>query len=846
MAISNNQRDTTDIIDAIRQKADAYAPEWKFDMEQPDMGTVLAVLFADMMEGTIKQFRRLPDNYQLQFYNLLGENLLPAREAKGYVTFSTVNDEVSGAYVKEGTRVLGDTGEGEKIAFETKEGLYVSPAELKSLYYVNGGNDYISVPLSLPIAEQQKHNQQSHIFYIGHATAFCIKTEGEIMLDFHLLREDFGTESEQFFMNRITWYYYSTEGFVEFPDFRYEEGKVYLYKKRNMPAFKQTEIEGKESYWLKLEADCLKAETCISFQRLTVSASGHYLIPEIIYDGNMELDMDCFMPFGERPYPYAEIYISSEEIFSQKGAWIQMNFELEFMEIPSELKSPDIPINWRGIMHQSEFREPEPVDILISSVIWEYYNGYGWTRIPDTGCYETLFSEKYGKKKITIKFRCPEDMYPFLLSAKQSNCIRIRISKMINLYAMDGIYIVPQIRHLTMHYWYEKEEMFPHYAYAVNRLRTKSVCCSQEFTPFYNLFPNREMLYMSFSRPLKEAEICILFVLEKDKRNLQVQYRYECYGKNGWQVMKVEDDTLHLSKTGLVTLYREHIFERHEFFGCEGYWLRIVQETEEKVSQCTDFSRITGIYINSTAVCAGKKSGANGNLLPEMIQTMDRSIGYINKVTNYRAMAGGYDEETMEQAVKRVASALRHQERAVTAKDYEDVVKSSVRNILQVRCFPGRDAEGKKAPGHITLTVLPEKKRDYNQYFENMKEDIYQCLLPHMNQQIYQEKRLHIVEPEWISLNLYMTIVARDSRHLYQLKEKINQRINAFLDPVSGNFDGKGWKIGTLPTMLQIQNLCSQMEEILYVKNISLKDEGHKSCYVLGIGGEHEIEVIPE
>lgn len=91
-----------------------------------------------------------------------------------------------------------------------------------------------------------------------------------------------------------------------------------------------------------------------------------------------------------------------------------------------------------------------------------------------------------------------------------------------------------------------------------------------------------------------------------------------------------------------------------------------------------------------------------------------------------------------------------------------------------------------------------------------------------------------------------MTVVAKGSSRQFPLREKLIQKINTFLDPVTGNFDGTGWKIGVLPSVLQIENLCSQVEEILYVKHISLKDESPSGCYVLGAGGNHEIEMIPE
>ena len=89
MAVSDFLKEKSDdTVNTIKNRSLSYTPEWSFDTEQPDMGTALGLLFADMMGDTLKRFYRLPSKYQLQFYNLLGLEPLPPDEASGYVTFS--------------------------------------------------------------------------------------------------------------------------------------------------------------------------------------------------------------------------------------------------------------------------------------------------------------------------------------------------------------------------------------------------------------------------------------------------------------------------------------------------------------------------------------------------------------------------------------------------------------------------------------------------------------------------------------------------------------------------------------------------------------------------------------
>lgn len=831
------KRETDNIIDSIEKQAAIYTPEWIFSEEHMDMGSMLALLFADMMQDTLESFYGLPERYQIQFYNLLGANQQPPTPARGYVTFSTVNDEVMGSYVEEGMEVSGSGENSEQVLLETLKEIYVSPARLKSLFYLDGKTDYISPPILLPFILSGQDNRQSHVLYVGHDTALPIMTEGELMLDFHIPDNIRGKKNIAFLQEKVCWSYHSSDGYVEFPNPRFEGGRVFLQKSRSMPSFCRTEMQESETYWIKMEVKTMEPESHIEFPGLSLCAAGTRIEPELIYDGNMELYAEHFLPFGEQPYPYAELYIASNEVFSRKGASISMNLEIELEEYDTRQNIPDMPLSWHTVMHKKEFDIPEPVNITVDSVIWEYYNGFGWTKLPGSARYENLFREQPEDVKFIISFTCPDDIKPFLLSSGEYCCIRMRVVKMQNLYAMNGIYQTPCIKKLTLDYHYEGG-MAPQATFAVNQLRTKQLTCSREFIPFYSDFSADRMFYLCFSKPLSEAGIRLLFMLEKENMSPINQCRYEFYGKEGWSLLQVEDETFDLTQTGLVSFQQSHNFYKHTFFEEEGYWMRIVMENPDM-----DIPDIRGIYLNSTTVCTKGDSGKQGNLSSGAVDKMERHIGFINQVTNYGAVFGGCDREPYERAVRRMASTLRHQERAVTAKDYEDIVYGGVRDILQVCCFSGRDEKGEVAPGHIALAILSPE--DESTSFTYWKERVYQCLKPYVDRRLYEEGRLHIVEPERVTMKVYMTAVVDKSYPFYQMKETISQRINAFLDPTTGNFDGKGWRIGTLPTVMQIQNICNQISGLLYVRSISLQDTS-KGCYVLGLGKKHEIEVIPE
>lgn len=835
------------LLDILQNRAEQIVPEWKLDLEHPDIGTVLALLFTDMLAGSAKHFSLAVRDYPVHLYNMLGMDLLPSGEAGGYITFQTVNDEVPGAYVEQGSRVSGTDENGKVISYDTTEGLFVSSARYLAACFVDGQGDRISQLLSLPLRAEKLTDRQSHELYIGHSYLLGIMTEGELIVNLHDVSDLRMETPSPEMMDGVRWFYYSTDGIIPFSEQRYEEGRIYLLKKKSMPAFAPFCMQDENCFWLKAEMGKMKPGEEIVFPGLSLASAGECIQADYIYDGNMELGGEDFLPFGERPYVWQEVFICSGEVLSKKGAEITLSFDWEIIEFPGDIKTVPEMINWKNIMKESDFPKTEPTNVSISAVSFEYYNGMGFTRIPGMNLYSGLFGTESTSGSEKLIFQCPEDICSCLVSAMETWCIRIRICRLSAPYAVDGVYRMPRIKNCLLAYRYGEAGMFAEHAFCRNQLKEEAVACMEKSIPFYHTFPAEKMLYLAFSRAMNEEEIRILFQILEGNQQMVFSCRYEYYGQTGWQILKVYDDTLSLSRTGTISFTAEHDFRKKDFFGLEGYWIRIIWEAEENNTIASPEKEvlppIEGIYINSVAAAAVPGSGSMGNLPSGAVNSMGKSIGFISRVENIEAMSGGYDAEVTEQAVKRGATVLRHRNRAVTARDYEDIVQSRVRSIRQVRCFSGRNASGEKQPGHITLAVLPQEGE---MHFGQIRRNILDCLLPYMDKQLYQEKRLHIVEPSWVEIRIYMGIIASRSAKSYLLREKIRRRIQEFLHPVSGNFDHNGWRIGTLPNAVQIANLCNQMEEILYMQHISLEQESGAGIYILGCSGQHKIEITTE
>ena len=103
--------------------------------------------------------------------------------------------------------------------------------------------------------------------------------------------------------------------------------------------------------------------------------------------------------------------------------------------------------------------------------------------------------------------------------------------------------------------------------------------------------------------------------------------------------------------------------------------------------------------------------GTGGNVRSETITELKSSIAYVSRVTNHAPALGGLDAETLDEAMFRAKSLLRTRYRAVTADDYEELVRQAFPGrVARVRCLQTALAGGRggaPSPGQVYVMLIP-------------------------------------------------------------------------------------------------------------------------------------------
>lgn len=862
-----------ELLNEVKKRAVSYVPEWRFHDENPDIGTALATVYADMLAGTKVRFERFLEKSKISFFQCLDADVLPATPAKGYVCFSLVDEQMESECVPAHTLVYAESDETElgKIPYEVEDEVYVTPAKIECIYQVFNDRDYLEkkydkkdATCSFYVFDTDGENLQSHMVYFGTEEPFDIHSDTSIDVLFQSVGERLLPNDllERFLkQEQVEITYSSEEGFLPFKEIQLNEHKLIFHKGKKQPPFAKTMLFGEEKFYIRFQVKNIKPFKNLILSRATWNVKALGILPDSILADGVDASVDKFLPFGENLSIYNECYICSNEVLGKKGANITLSFFLKFLMVPLDGDPMRDEVEWDWIMNESSMKERKEYEISIGEVIWEYYNGVGWKKLKLMDTSENVFEKKLGSNGSFVKMRfiCPEDIHPFLVNAEEGFCIRARISKLNNMYKINGYYLSPIMERTLFEYGYDEKPIHCESIYSENNHSVEQILLGQECYPWKQTSDSVGTMYFGLSTAPIGGPIKLLFLLEKPLPKENKNFTWEYYQKDGWKRLYVVDQTEQCSKTGVVTFVGRKDFCRASFFGEDLYWIRVKDETDYfgKLQQRYAFPHILDIKWNATKV----QATIGGNLTNQQVggvKKLGQSIGYINQVTNPTPLIGGYDEESVEDCISRNAQMLTNQNFAITRRDYERIAKVASRSVRKAKCYSGYDKNGDKEEGAITLVVLTEHYKSSSNQFHRIKDEIVSYFQTRMNGNTFYSRKLYVIEPKFVKLCVSGEVITSDYNYLSQVRKGIQQELSLYLNPIHGSVSRKGWDIGVLPNKIQIRNVLIDVPHVTGVNKITVLaylstnggwkevdfEQVRKERYCIPMNGEHEIEIL--
>lgn len=622
-----DSRDLSMLIEQMKEMVPFYTPEWRFSPSEPDPGTALFFIVADMLQETRQRLNRAPLKNFISFLNMLDVTLLPAKPAQTHVTFSLSEGAQRPVYVPKGTLLSAADPNGEdEIGFETTQGLYVTPAQVTALYNGSSAQDRIvrlreklgantgrdgaaSEDWTTPVPlfhVREGDDLQEHALYIRHDLLLDIRHPAVVRLE---LNHTLSRFKEPMLCETLTdretveWSYWDGDGWRRFDRVTRSHNVIALRKtvKRELRA---TEINGVTGRWIRcrivsrqgvaaalltreLELDRIRLHS--EYDGAAESGAGSTGIPpEMLFHNDLELEKSGCYPFSEQFLPYGTFYISSEEAFSKKEGTITLDFTLR--AIPNLLRlGPEPEIDWKLIMKRSKVDKKDPPFISILQVVWEYWNGQSWVRLFDHPRYESLFcrpSLEEAERK-TVEFECPADMEPTYVNSHFNYWIRVRVLSMDPINTPEAVYLSPWIEEIGLRYEFGSRKFPVQHCMTYNNVEYKdqtylTMTGGQPFRAFYGMDCRFPAMYMGFDQPPRKGPISMYFSLQQQKYTddemplIEWEYLRKEGNEARWATLKAFDETNGFTQSGTVQFIGPEDMTPEPLFGKEHYWIRAI------------------------------------------------------------------------------------------------------------------------------------------------------------------------------------------------------------------------------------------------------------------------------
>ncbi|MFJ9469605.1 putative baseplate assembly protein [Streptomyces caniferus] len=208
--------------------------------------------------------------------------------------------------------------------------------------------------------------------------------------------------------------------------------------------------------------------------------------------------------------------------------------------------------------------------------------------------------------------------------------------------------------------------------------------------------------------------------------------------------------------------------------------------------------------------------GRSGNVARGAIQVLRSSIPYVARVENREAARGGVDGETVQEAKVRAPIALRAQERAVTARDYEELARRAAPEVARIACLAVDPAEptagastgtagqggaaGRTGENAVRVLVVPQAVPDRGGRlrFEQLVpgQELLGRITGFLDERRPLGTRLAVGPPFYQGVTVVATLHSFRAARAERVRAEALDALYAYLDPLTGGAHGEGWPFG--------------------------------------------------
>jgi predicted phage baseplate assembly protein len=235
--------------------------------------------------------------------------------------------------------------------------------------------------------------------------------------------------------------------------------------------------------------------------------------------------------------------------------------------------------------------------------------------------------------------------------------------------------------------------------------------------------------------------------------------------------------------------------------------------------------------------------GASTNIAAGSPLTLMTSIPGVDTgaVSMPFAAYGGADEETLQSAMNRAPAALKSNNRAVTAEDYEMLAKQAG-PIARAKALPlsHPDFPGMDVPGVVSVIVVPNVAAPAPM----PSPGLLRTVCAYLDQRRLVGTELYVIAPTYVPVTIALQVLAQPDADTAAVEQAVDSALTGYLDPLAGGSvdpatPGTGWPFGGPIHFVNILRVASQVANVIRVADVTITLNGVRAppCTDVAIPG---------
>jgi predicted phage baseplate assembly protein len=211
--------------------------------------------------------------------------------------------------------------------------------------------------------------------------------------------------------------------------------------------------------------------------------------------------------------------------------------------------------------------------------------------------------------------------------------------------------------------------------------------------------------------------------------------------------------------------------------------------------------------------------GASGNVASGTVVTLRSALPGIASVTNPRAASGGVDGESLDSARRRASLELRTRYRAVTAEDYEFLVREASSRVARAICIPPGSPTDPVRVG--VLPQITDADRQLSRQELTPDDDLLREVASYLDQRRVIGTTVQVAPARLRGVSVVVNVQAEPDARLQRVEDAVLKALYTYLNPLVGGSPsgrGDGWAFGRMLNQGELYQIVHSVEGVQFVK----------------------------